>query len=41
MDVSTLTCSLIIAYTIFEPGRTCHEPGGGYLELNNKDQLQR
>jgi transposase len=32
---------LIIAYTMLKTGRSYHELGGEYLELINKDQLQR
>ena len=32
---------LIIAYTMLKTGCTYHELGGSYLELINKDQLQR
>jgi len=32
---------LVIAYTMLKTGRTYHELGGGYLDLINKEQLQR
>ncbi len=32
---------LIVAYTMLKTGHTYHELGGSYLELINKDQLQR
>ena len=32
---------LVIAYTMLKTGRTYHQLGGGYLDLINKEQLQR
>ena len=32
---------LVIAHTMLKTGRTYHELGGGYLDLINKEQLQR